>query len=97
VAEIKMMTAEEAEAERQKRLAEVGTGPECPFCQKPRVLRSDYLRCNPCGVNWLMEEMHLPNYLNRNPSAARSEAARTTVGAARCSATPSMGDVDGKQ
>ena len=74
-----------------------GDGTGVSVLPKPRVLRSDYLRCNPCGVNWLMEEMHLPNYLNRNPSAARSEAARTTVGAARCSATPSMGDVDGKQ
>lgn len=91
MSEIKMLTAEEAEAERRIRLAEVGTGPECPFCHRPRVERSDYLRCNPCGVNWLQEEMGLPNYLNRNPSAARSEAARMTVGAVRFSATPSTG------
>jgi ribosomal protein L37AE/L43A len=31
---------------------EVGTEPPCPFCQKPRVPRSGYIRCNPCGINW---------------------------------------------
>src|ERR1700687_5287938 len=50
---------------------EVGTAPDCPFCQRPRVRRGDYIRCNPCGVNWLDQEMHLPSYLNRNPAAAR--------------------------
>lgn len=50
----------------------------CPFCGKPRSQRSDYVRCQSCGVNWLQDEMGLPNYLNRNPSAARSEAARMT-------------------
>lgn len=52
----------------------------CPFCGKPRSQRSDYVRCQSCGVNWLQDEMSLPNYLNRNPSAARSEAARTETG-----------------
>lgn len=37
---------------REDRLAEKGSGPLCPFCQKPRVARSVYLRCNPCGMNW---------------------------------------------
>ncbi len=50
---------------------EPGTEPNCPWCGVPRVRRSDYVRCNPCGVNWLDSEMHLPNYLNRNPAAAR--------------------------
>lgn len=65
---------------REERLAEVGTEPPCPFCQTPRVARSNYLRCNPCGVNWLDEEMGLPDYLNKDPRVARREAARTTGG-----------------
>lgn len=71
-----MLTYEEQEALRRDRLSEVGTEPPCPFCRKPRVGRNNYIRCNQCGVNWLDEEMSLPNYLNRNPAAARSEAAR---------------------
>ena len=71
-----MLTYEQQEANRQDRLNEVGTEPPCPFCQRPRVLRSDYIRCNPCGVNWLNEEMNLPNYLNRDPRVSRVEAAR---------------------
>ena len=71
-----MVTREELEASRQAMLNEVGTLPPCPWCGKPRVQRSTYIRCNPCGTNWLQEEMALPNYLNRNPAAARSEAAR---------------------
>lgn len=59
---------------REERLAEVGTEPPCPFCGTPRVLRSDYVRCNPCGVNWLAEEMQLPDYLNRDPRVARKNA-----------------------
>ena len=56
---------------RRMLATEEGTEPPCPFCQVPRVRRTDYVRCNDCGVNWLDSEMHLPNYLNRNPSAAR--------------------------
>ena len=59
---------------RKERLNEVGTEPPCPFCQKPRVLRSDYIRCNPCGVNWAMSEMWIPNYLSKDPRVARAEA-----------------------
>ena len=69
------MTHEQQEAARRERLAEVGTEPPCPFCQKPRVSRSDYIRCNKCGANWLNEEMHLPNYLNLDPRTARRVAA----------------------
>lgn len=54
--EIRMMTPEQAEAARQERLSEVGTEPNCPFCGKARVRRSNYIRCNPCGVNWLNGE-----------------------------------------
>ena len=56
---------------REERLAEQGTEPDCPFCHRPRVLRSSYVRCNLCGINWLAEEMHLPDYLNRDPRVAR--------------------------
>lgn len=75
-----MLTLEQQEANNSDRRDELGTEPPCPFCKKPRVARSSYIRCNPCGINWLDEEMHLPNYLNRNPSAARSEAARMARG-----------------
>lgn len=47
------MVYEEQEAVRRERLAEVGTEPTCPFCQRPRVRRSDYIRCNREGINWL--------------------------------------------
>jgi ribosomal protein L37AE/L43A len=47
------MTIEEQEAARHVRLNEVGTMPPCPFCQRLRVERGDYIRCNPCGINWL--------------------------------------------
>ena len=80
------MTINEQEAARQERLSEVGTLSPCPFCGKARVQRNTYVRCNPCGINWLDEEMHLPNYLDRNPAAARSnpngkaqESAHTTI------------------
>ena len=55
---------------------EVGTEEPCLFSlcgHAPRVRRSDYIRCNKCGVNWLDEERHLRNYLNRNPAAARMD------------------------
>ena len=70
-------TCELMSSTRIQRLNEQGTEPPCPFCQTARVLRSDYIRCNRCGVNWLAEEMHLPNYLNRDPRVARKEAAPT--------------------
>lgn len=73
----KMMTAEEAEAAREERRNEVGTEPPCPWCQKPRVLRSDYIRCNQHMTNWLASEMGLPDYLNLDPRVARARSART--------------------
>ena len=72
-----MLTPEQQEANRLDRLNEVGTEPPCPWCGRPRVSRSSYIRCNPCGTNWLAEEMHLPNYLNLDPRVARSRNART--------------------
>lgn len=56
-------------------VTEQGTEPPCPFCQIPRVKRTDYIRCNPCGINWLDEERTLAlDYLNRNPAVARHAA-----------------------
>jgi ribosomal protein L37AE/L43A len=69
---------------------EVGTMPPCPFCRKPRVARSDYLRCNLCGVNWLAEEMSLPDYLNLDPRVARArmaKAASSSAGSSRVDAS----------
>ena len=60
------MTAELREQLRQDRLNEAGTEPPCPFCQKPRVKRSDYIRCNSCGVNWLDGED-----ISKNPAIER--------------------------
>lgn len=36
----------------------------CPFCGLSRSLRSDYVRCNPCGRNWW-----IGTDLSRNPHA----------------------------
>jgi hypothetical protein len=36
--------------------SEAGNQEPCPMCGASRVLRSDYLRCLPCGVNWLEGE-----------------------------------------
>lgn len=90
-----MMTLEQQELARQERLDEPGTEPPCPFCQRPRVSRSDYIRCNRCGVNWLNEEMHLRNYLSRDPRAARSEAAHMARGT-RPTAGMSAGDAEAR-
>jgi len=70
---MEMMTHAQAEDLRMDRMNEMGTEPMCPFCGALRVGRNDYIRCNPCGVNWLNEEMHLPNYLERDPRVARRE------------------------
>ena len=62
----KMLTYEEQELNRQDRLNEVGTLPPCPFCGRLRVQRSDYIRCNVCGTNWLDGED-----VSRNPKIER--------------------------
>jgi ribosomal protein L37AE/L43A len=49
---IETMTLKQQDEARQFRLEEQGTEPPCPFCKRPRVIRSDYVRCNPCGLNW---------------------------------------------
>lgn len=78
---------------REERINEAGTEPACLFCQRPRVSRSDYIRCNHCGVNWLNEEMHLENYLFSDPRVRRREAART-AGGIKPTAEPPAADVD---
>ena len=85
--ELRDMTREDWEAVREARRNEEGTEPPCPFCKRPRLSRSDYVRCNPCGTNWLDEEMHLPDYLNSDPRVARQKAARM-AGATRPTAEP---------
>lgn len=70
------MTVSEQEAARQERLNEVGTEPPCPFCLVARVRRSDYVRCNRCGINWLDGED-----LTRNPKAERWEKFMASVSA----------------
>ena len=89
---IETMTPKQQDEARQFRLDEVGTEPPCPFCRRPRVLRSDYVRCNPCGINWLAEEMHLPDYLNHDPRVARASA-RMGNSTPR-TAEPSAGDAE---
>ena len=59
---------------REERLNEPGTMPPCPFCQRPRVQRSDYVRCNPCGLNWLHGEN-----LSLNPHLSRAPCISTTT------------------
>ena len=73
------MLMEKFEQERERVRDEVGTEEPCPFCGRPRVRRSDYIRCNPCGTNWLDEERHFRDYLNRNPAAARNDNRVTTA------------------
>lgn len=87
-----MTEAEQIEA-RQFRVSEIGTEPNCPFCGTPRVERTSYIRCNPCGVNWLNEEMHLSNYLSMDPRVVRREAARTASGT-KPTADTSKGDAE---
>ena len=56
--------------EEQKRIQnEPGNLSPCPFCQTPRNMRSDYIRCRPCGINWLKGED-----LTKDPRNARLSA-----------------------
>jgi ribosomal protein L37AE/L43A len=65
---VEQLTARQEQDEaRRERLAEVGTEPPCPFCKRPRVKRSDYTRCNPCGLNWIQGED-----LTKDPRASRT-------------------------
>lgn len=64
----KTMLVEEQEEMRQIRLGEKGIESPCPFCKRPRVKRSDYVRCNPCGLNWLDGED-----LTKDPQLSRRQ------------------------
>ena len=59
---------------------ETGDMPPCPFCQRARVQRSDYVRCCRCGVNWLDGED-----LSKDP---RNERYRQMVEAGRAQLKP---------
>jgi len=37
----------------EERINQTGTEPPCPYCGRPRVARSTYIRCNLCGKNWM--------------------------------------------
>ncbi len=78
---VAMELAELLNQTREERLNEVGTMPPCPFCQKPRVQRSDYVRCNPCGTNWLEgEDLSKNPLLSREPylSSARGRGIKSS-------------------
>lgn len=93
----KMMTYEQQEAERQERLSEVGTEPPCPWCNRPRVRRSDYTRCNPCGTNWLDgEDLTKDPRLSRTPIIGRVLTA-TSGGAPTASSTTDGQEQKGKR
>jgi ribosomal protein L37AE/L43A len=76
------VTYAEQEESRRERLSEVGTEPPCPFCQRPRVKRTDYTRCNRCGENWLMGEdlMGSPKAQRWGKFLANVRSTRSTVG-----------------
>ena len=64
---------------REQRLAEVGSEPPCPRCGKPRVSRSTYIRCNPCGMNWgegqdIFKHPHTRAMLSTSPGLGTTAA-----------------------
>ena len=66
------MTLAECMAQtKEERLAEVGTEAPCPFCQRPRVTRSTYIRCNPCGMNWFKDQ-DISRHPHAKPQAIQS-------------------------
>lgn len=72
---MEMLDMETADALRALRKAEEGVEPPCPLCQRSRVTRSDYIRCNPCGVNWLDGED-----ISKDPRIERKRAWLLTQG-----------------
>lgn len=55
------LNMQDQEILRSERLNEPGTEPPCPLCGRPRVKRSDYIRCNPCATNWVEGENIMGN------------------------------------
>lgn len=70
---IEMLRFAEQESMRKAAMDEVGTEPPCPFCQRPRVSRSSYIRCNRCGVNWSPGED-----ISLDPRTSRTKATAST-------------------
>jgi ribosomal protein L37AE/L43A len=77
--------------EAKDRMSEVGTEPPCPFCQRPRVKRSDYVRCTYCGLNWLRDQN-----LSRNPNLNIRDIARLEKGT-DSGALPAASTSEGEQ
>jgi len=74
------LTTFEKFAEAKKVAAgEVGTMAPCPWCGRRRVQRSDYVRCIPCGVNWLNgEDMSKDPRAERLAASMRGQIRKTT-------------------
>ncbi len=76
---------EEILATKEKVMRETREGGElkelpCPFCQKPRSQRSDYIRCQPCGLNWLDGEDYSKNpHLSREPYLSHTKTTGRAV------------------
>jgi hypothetical protein len=68
-----MLEEPDREVLREQRRNEPGSESPCPFCKRPRVRRDvgRYVRCNPCGINWLDEENIFPEYLDQDPTISR--------------------------
>lgn len=71
-----MTIGQQQDASRAERLAEVGSEPPCPFCQRPRVKRSSYIRCNPCGLNWGKDQATDRHPLATQPTASTTQELR---------------------
>lgn len=48
-----------------------GTLSPCPFCGTPRCERSNYIRCQKCGINW-----SLGDEMDRDPRMSGKPASR---------------------
>lgn len=87
-----MLTFEEQEQARQDRMNEAGTEPPCPMCKKPRVTRTDYIRCNPCGLNWSEGQA-----IDRHPLATQPTVSTGTEIASGAQPAASTSDADGRE
>jgi len=63
-----------AKLDLKREIEEGGTEAPCPFCQIPRMKRSDYIRCCKCGVNWLKGED-----LTKDPRMSRNAVKSQTT------------------
>ena len=66
-----LVLATKAQVMRETKLGGTLTDLPCPFCGKPRSLRSEYVRCQPCGANWWDG-----TDLTRNPHAKPSPSGK---------------------